>query len=352
MNLQPQSIDELQAAVVGHDRLTIRGAGSKSAPLASTRWTTLHLAAFSGISDYSPDECVFTALAGTPLAEIESRLAEHGQYMPFDPVLVRGGATLGGTVASGLSGSGRYRYGGVRDFVIGMRIVDGDGRVIRSGGKVVKNAAGFLLHHGMVGSLGRFGIIVDVTCKVFPFPEARATLRVECGSIEKAWDTVDRVQAARRDVEAIDFDSRGTVLVRIAGRAESLDARVTVLRSLVGGDAIPSVEESELWRAAAEFAWASPTYSIVKVAAATLRQLRPPGSSTRYFCAGSSAWIAVEDLAVLASLLAGAGLRGQVVRGEQAGTLVGHNEANPFERRVHQVLDPHQRFHAASDSGW
>ena len=93
------------------------------------------------------------------------------------------GATIGGTVAAGVSGSCRYRFGGIRDFLIGVRVVDGEGRVIRSGGKVVKNAAGFLLHQAMVGSCGRLGVVAELTFKVFPAPEAHATVRVDAGDL-------------------------------------------------------------------------------------------------------------------------------------------------------------------------
>ena len=122
----------------------------------------------TGIIDYSPDECVLTARAGTPSPRSAPCSPRMGQYLPFDPPLVDAVPRIGGTSPAGLSGSGRYRYGGVRDFLIGTRVVDGEGRLIRSGGKVVKNAAGFLLHHGMVGSLGRFGVITELTFKVFP----------------------------------------------------------------------------------------------------------------------------------------------------------------------------------------
>ncbi len=99
----------------------------------------------SGITSYNPAECVLTALAGTPVADIDAALARaSASTCRSIPTHVRAGGTIGGTVASGLSGSGRYRYGGVRDFIIGARVVDGHGRLIASGGQVVKNAAGFL----------------------------------------------------------------------------------------------------------------------------------------------------------------------------------------------------------------
>src|SRR5436190_11409249 len=113
----------------------------------------------SGMMEYDPAEFTFTALAGTPLAVVQKELAGNGQYLPFDPPLAAQGATLGGTVAAGLSGPGRLRYGGVRDFIVGVQWVDGSGTVIRGGGKVVKNAAGFDFPKLFTGSLGRLGIL-------------------------------------------------------------------------------------------------------------------------------------------------------------------------------------------------
>jgi glycolate oxidase FAD binding subunit len=91
---------------------------------------------------YEPGEFTFTALAGTPVGEVKQLLAEQGQYLPFDPLLVERGATLGGVVAAGTAGPGRYRYGGVRDLLMGVRFVDGLGRLVGGGGQVVKESAG------------------------------------------------------------------------------------------------------------------------------------------------------------------------------------------------------------------
>src|SRR5207249_11250784 len=137
-----------------------------------------------GISEYDPSECTFAALAGTPVREIAAALAERGQYLPFDPVLSEAGATLGGTVAAGLSGPGRFRFGGLRDFILGVRFVDGAGRLLRMGGKVVKNAAGFDLPKFFVGSLGRFGVLAEMTFKVFPRPASALTLRLAANGSE------------------------------------------------------------------------------------------------------------------------------------------------------------------------
>ena len=340
MTHHPRSVAELADLVRAHDSIAIRGAGTKS-PAADPNRVTIDLTQLTGISEYAPDECVFSARAGTPLGDIEQQLAAHGQYLPFDPPLVEAGATIGGTVAMGVSGSGRYRYGGVRDFIIGARIVDGNGTVIRSGGKVVKNAAGFLLHHGMVGSAGRFGVIAELTFKVFPTPEARATIRVERGTADEAFALAQTIESRRFDLEALDFDARGTVWMRVAGRAEALTARVAQLRKVAGdSDVFDGSGDTEVWRMAREFAWAPPATSIVKVP--TERPLTN-SHAARYICAGRAMWMAAAAPGSLT------GITGVVVRGPTAGRRLGA-APNQFEERVRRVLDPRNRFSAAPDS--
>ena len=180
-----------------------------------------------GVVEYEPNEFVFTALAGTPVAEVVAMLAEHGQYLPFDPPFVAAGATLGGAVASGLSGPGRYRYGGVRDFVIGVRFVDGLGQLVRGGGKVVKNAAGFDLPKLMVGSLGRLGALVELSFKVFPKPPAFGTLRVDYPSLAAAVEAMATLVTKPLDIEAVDLEpssASASLLVRIGGREDQLES--------------------------------------------------------------------------------------------------------------------------------
>ena len=360
MTLQPATVDALQADVLAHQAIRVRAGGTKSAPDAGA---TLCLRALTGIIDYSPDECVLTARAGTPLAEIEQALTANGQYLPFDPPLASHGATIGGTVAAGISGPLRYRYGGVRDFVIGARIIDGEGRSIRSGGKVVKNAAGFLLHHAMVGSQGRFGVLSEVTLKVFPQPEARATVTARHGGLTAAAGAARALESKRFDLEALDFDSNGTVSVRIAGRSEGLGARVARVIEAIGGGEVSSADEPRLWSDARDFAWAPASAALVRVpmsasANSAATALGPTTSepsglgplTVRYSCGGRLAWFATDDVARVAAWLSSAGLRGVIVRGAHAGAAIGALAPNIFEDRVRRVLDPRDRFRAASDS--
>src|SRR4051812_30769686 len=150
----PATPEELSEAVRSMPQVLTVGAGTKPRLSAVGAVPKLSTQKLSGIVEYEPDEFTFTALAGTPVREIAASLAERGQYLPFDPMLLDSGATLGGTVAAGFSGPGRFRYGGLRDFILGVRFVDGMGRLLRLGGKVVKNAAGFDVPKFMVGSLG------------------------------------------------------------------------------------------------------------------------------------------------------------------------------------------------------
>lgn len=352
MTVVPQTEAGLQEAVRTNRRVIATGAGTKSAgTVAAGGMTAVSTRLWRGIVDYSPDECVFTARSGTPLSEIAATLASRGQYLPFDPPLAGAGATLGGTVAAGLNGPGRYRYGGVRDFIIGARVIDGDGGLIRSGGRVVKNAAGFLLHHGIVGSAGRLGVISEMTFKVFPRPEARRTLRIECGTVAAALAAARRVEALRCDCEAIDFDERGTLRVRIAGRARAIDARAARLAAALGGAAADAIELPRNIDLLAPLA--ADGLDCVRVAALAARwaDLQPHVQRAYFMCAGAMAWLWSSALEALDAAMASAHLSGVVITGPAAGRRLGHFPINPFEERVRRVLDPHDRFSAAPHSG-
>jgi glycolate oxidase FAD binding subunit len=140
-SLQPATIEELAEAVRSSPCVLPVGGGTKPRLSGAAAAAPLSLAGLNRILEYDPSEFTFTAQGGTPLRDIGAALAERGQHLPFDLVLAGAGATLGGTVAAGLSGSGRLRFGGLRDFILAVRFVDGSGRVLRMGGKVVKNAA-------------------------------------------------------------------------------------------------------------------------------------------------------------------------------------------------------------------
>src|SRR5690348_2797592 len=130
LRFSPSSIPELLDIIRSTPQLIAVGAGTKPR-LSAVECPKVSTAKLSGITEYDPSEYTFTALAGTPLAAIQSALKERGQYLPFDPPLVAAGATLGGMVAAGLSGPRRFRYGGIRDFILGVKFIDGSGKLLR-----------------------------------------------------------------------------------------------------------------------------------------------------------------------------------------------------------------------------
>ncbi|MFM8985538.1 MAG: FAD-binding protein [Planctomycetia bacterium] len=247
--IAPTTLAELAAAVRSAPRVLAVGAETKPR-LSAVEAVKISTRGLRGIVEYEPDEFTFTALAGTPLAEIVAALGERNQYLPFDPLFVAAGGTLGGAVAAGISGPGRFRYGGIRDFILGVRFVDGTGRLLRLGGKVVKNAAGFDVPKFLVGSLGRFGAIGEVTFKVFPRPEATLTLELPFSP-----DTLTRLARSRYEPDAIDVPPGGaTLLVRLAGPARSIEALAREIggRRVVG--AIWERHRETPWRCVADVA--------------------------------------------------------------------------------------------------
>jgi glycolate oxidase FAD binding subunit len=356
MNAKPTTIEEIQAITREATCLLPRGGGSKpalSAPLDGVQ--ALEMSALSGIVEYEPDELTFTALAGTRLADVNQMLAEHNQYLPFDPPLSERGATLGGTVAAGLSGSGRYRYGGVRDFLLGVRFVDSQGQVVRGGGKVVKNAAGFDLPKLMVGSLGRLGILVELSFKVFPRPEAYATLRVVCEDLATALDVLQRAESARLALDAIDLEpsADGYVLwVRMGGMAKALEARLQRLKAFLNSPQIlRGPEDERVWRVARELTWVPGGWTLLKV---PLTPGRIPTLETslqnkpvlrRYFSAGQVAWLALEkEPQALKGVLEEHKLSALVILGPPGAPRLGEYPGRSFYRRVKAALDPVDRF--------
>ncbi len=350
------TIQEVQDAVrAARGPLLPRGAGTKpalSTPPAGA--ASLELAGLRGVLEYEPGEFVFTALAGTPLTEVQALLAEHGQHLPFDPLLVGRGATLGGTVAAGLSGPGRYRYGGVRDFILGIRYVDGAGGLVRGGGKVVKNAAGFDLPKLFVGSLGQLGALVELSFKVFPRPEATLTLRQPMPSLEAALAALQRLYLAPLDMEALDLtveNGEAALWVRLGGLGHVLAARAERVRGLIGGgdvvgDGLNGASEAEHWRAISELAWVPPGWSLFKIPVTAKRipaldsALAALTAVRRYSAGGNVAWVATPALVeAVHAVLTAQGLAGLVVVGPAGRPLIGAPTGAGFGKRVRGAMD-------------
>ncbi len=177
-------IDAVRAAAADGRPLRLCGGGSKDFWGAPLTGEVLDTRGYSGIVCHEPSELFVTARAGTPLVELEAALAAHGQCLPFEPPHFGAGATVGGMVAAGLSGPARACVGSVRDYVLGVRMVNGRGEDLTFGGQVMKNVAGYDVSRLMAGSWGTLGLITEVSLKVLPVAPAEATLM--CVGLDQA----------------------------------------------------------------------------------------------------------------------------------------------------------------------
>lgn len=354
--VEPKNEADIQEIVRDGQRLLPVGSGSKPGLSKAVDGTTaVSLKHLSGIITYDPDEYTFTAWAGTPVAEISRTLAEQGQYLPFDPLLVDAGATIGGTVAANTSGSGRLRYGGVRDFILGVRFVDGNGRLVNGGGKVVKNAAGFDLPKFMVGSLGRFGILTQVTFKVFPSPKQYVTIEVTFSDAATAMEAIFAVGQRPFELDALDFQVGATAVtmwLRLGGLSESLSERAERLEQWVGKNtAVQSMKtlhkDNNLWQSINAMKWAVGK-TLIKVPIAPRRLLDliacPQVEQAHVTSAGNVAWLAVRDVAPFEGWLYDEKLPGLLLWGKGERPLLGYQSWLPFGQRIKAALDPQSRF--------
>lgn len=233
-------LDQFRARIVAASAqgapLLLRGGGSKDWYGQHVAGDVLDTRAYAGVVDYEPTELVLTARCGTPLAQIEDLLARHGQMLAFEPPRFGAASTIGGVVASGLSGPRRAAAGALRDFVLGAQLMDGRGELLSFGGQVMKNVAGYDVSRLLAGSLGTLGLITQVSLKVLPLPLREATIRFE----------MDEIAALRRmnewagqplPISATCWQG-GVLTVRLSGAQAAVKAALLRL----GGDALANGE--------------------------------------------------------------------------------------------------------------
>ncbi len=233
--------EQVRAAAAAGGHLAIRGGGTKAFYGRAEAGVPLDTRAWRGIVNYEPSELVVTVRAGTPLAELEALLAAHGQMLAFEPPRFAPGGTVGGCVAAGLAGPRRAAVGGVRDFVLGARLIDGRGELLRFGGEVMKNVAGYDVSRALAGSLGTLGLIVEVSLKVLPRPPAEASLRF---ALDEA-AALHRLNAWAGQPLPISASvwAGGVLTLRLSGAAAAVEAALGRL----GGEHLPDAEADALW---------------------------------------------------------------------------------------------------------
>ena len=244
--------------------LRIRGGGSKDFYGQALTGEVLNMAGHCGVISYEPSELVVTVRAGTPLAELEALLAGQGQCLPFEPPHFGPNATVGGMVASGLSGPARASSGAGRDDLLGVVLVNGKGECLTFGGQVMKNVAGYDVSRLMAGALGTLGVLMEVSLKVLPVPPGEATLRCSGLPQQMALDLLNRWGGQPLPLNASCWvhdetasPAQGVLYMRLRGAVAAVEAacpRMTADVLAAGGQAVQMdhAQASADWNACRE----------------------------------------------------------------------------------------------------
>lgn len=239
-------IHAIDNAVKNKKPLYIHGGNSKHfyGEPTDPAYDTLNVSTYSGIVNYEPSELVVTARAGTRLVDLETVLHEHHQMLAFEPPHFGENATLGGCVATGLSGPRRAYAGATRDFVLGVRILDGRGNDLHFGGQVMKNVAGYDVSRLMTGAMGTLGVLLEVSLKVLPRPPMEMSLGMQMQESE-AIKNMHHWAGKPLPISATCFHD-GRLSVRLSGT----ESAVRAARLKLGGEEIPQGEL--FWRSLRE----------------------------------------------------------------------------------------------------
>lgn len=354
MNVNDDSaslLERVNQAAASQRPLQIQGGGSKRTlgcfthPVPSE--DILHTTGHSGIIAYEPTELVISARTGTPLQQINAVLSEAGQMLPFDPP-ERAGSTLGGVLACGWSGPRRPFNGSARDYVLGMRIINGQAQDLSFGGDVMKNVAGYDVSRVQVGAWGTLGVLLDVSLKVLPKPEAELTLRFEATAHDTAvFSPVLRQSLPLSGAMLIDNQR----YLRLSGSESAVRAAALQL----GGEEDPA--GASLWDAVRDHRHAFFTQGASERAPNTslwrlsLADYAPPlklQGSWLYEWAGAQRWLLSEEPAE-AVFAAVAAADGHAMRYSEAaeGDLVFQPLVEPMRRlqsRLRDSFDPARLF--------
>ncbi|KHL74296.1 glycolate oxidase [Pseudomonas putida] len=290
-------LEQVNQALNLNTPLRIQGSNSKAMLGRPVAGELVDTRGHRGIVSYDPTELVLTARAGTPLQEIEAALFEAGQMLPCEPPHLGAGATLGGMVAAGLSGPRRPWAGSVRDYVLGTRVITGHGKLLRFGGEVMKNVAGYDVSRLMAGSFGCLGLLTELSLKVLPRPRQCLSLRLPMDRHQALAELVEwgqqplPISAACHDGEALYL------------RLEGGEGSVQSARQRLGGDVL----DSQFWSDLREqrltfFEGAEPLWRLsVPIATAELdlpgRQLIDWGGAQRWLKSSAPAAVIREQVA-------------------------------------------------------
>ncbi len=358
--------ERIRHAATHGERLRLRGGATKAFLFhanESRAAAILDTGAWRGIVSHEPTELVVTARAGTPLAELEAALAQHGQYLPFEPPHFGNGTTVGGMVAAGLAGPARAAVGGVRDYVLGARLLNGRGEHLTFGGQVMKNVAGYDVSRALAGSRGALGVITEVSLKVLPLPAGEATLRLRLGQ-DAALQRLAQWRAQPLPLNASiwqDDGDGGALWLRLRGAAAAVSAASARLLAEADGTLVPAEDAQTLWPAVREqtlpffTAPPSPRHDLWRLSLPATTPVLPGREPTlvEWFGALRWVWAALDAAETVRAQAAQAGGHAWLWRPALERTAAVARESAPpaamlaLQQRVRRAFDPHGVFDAA-----
>ncbi len=347
---QRRRIEDLCIHIRQAHRVRVIGGGTKSTGISQNPAEILSVGEFSGILEYNPAEFTITTWAGTPVAEIQAALAEQGQYLPFCPP-TQAGSTMGGIVSCGLSGEGRLRFGGMRDFILGVRCIDGTGDLLYGGGRVVKNTAGFDLPKLMVGSLGSLALILELTFKVFPQPSAHGTLICHLQDLDTACHQMHAARTGPCELDSlclVPAEEGYDLYLRLAGSVDLLPDRLAQVAQVLTGKCRTVLDDAELWHGWNQMSRMERHRWRVPIVFNHIRKLETFLQDTqwqrRYGMGGNLLCLDGPDPRAMNEFLLRFDLGALGLQGSRSPLVTGVYAVPILLRRVKRVMDPKDKF--------
>ena len=245
--------EQILAAKKNQTPLSIEGGATKKWYGNPNSFAKLSTTTYQGILDYQPEELVITACAGTPLQEIEMALAQRNQVLAFEPPHFGDTATFGGAIAAGLAGPARISSGNLRDFVLGVRLLDGRGNDLSFGGKVMKNVAGYDISRLLPGSLGTLALLLEASVKVLPKPAASQTLRAMISQAQalkllNQWAGQPLPLSASAWIGLSNDQLEGELSIRLAGAHAAVSSASAMITAAIGASEVSPTVAAQFWQ--------------------------------------------------------------------------------------------------------
>ncbi len=235
-DISEQLQNRVRLAIEKGEALRIIAGGSKGFYGRDVSGSELSVTQHQGIISYQPSELVITARAGTPIKVIENALSENAQMLAFEPPAFGERATIGGTVACNFSGPRRAYSGAARDYVLGTKIINGKAEILTFGGEVMKNVAGYDVSRLMAGAMGTLGVLLEISLKIVPKPEAETTVMLNLGS-EEALLKLQQWASQPLPISGSCF-YQNTLYVRLSGAEKA----VREMRQFIGGELLKNAD--------------------------------------------------------------------------------------------------------------